>query len=168
MSKPTVKQQAAHDALRRGGIPWRKDAPKALRRVWCDAGLSALLCWRFSPKCARCHQDSYDLHHIIGKDLIAYRYHPKNVIALCRGCHKTKRDSAESDGCGFAKWLHENRAEQWAWQDTALRNFILPSKDYEAIWNWLLEVAKLHTYEEFFYMPPWYEWKIPMTQGATG
>ena len=163
MSVPRVTREVANNALARGKIPWRTDAGRALKRAWCDAALSALLCWKFHTRCARCPQDSYDVHHIIGKDLIAYRYHPKNVIALCRGCHKTKRNSAESDGCGFAKWLHENRPEQWAWQDTALRNFMLPSRNYEAIWNWLLRVSTLSSYEEFFYMPPWYEW-----EGATG
>ncbi len=167
-----VKREAAEAALKRAGIPWHDDAKQGKKRAWCDAGMSVIVCWKFSKPCPRCGKPAGQVHHIIGKGMgganFAYRYHPCNCIALDLGCHIMNPDSAERDGSAFLTWLKESIPWQWEWVHQADRNFTIQHKDYDAVWLWLVAASKLETYEEFIGMPPWYEWKIPMTQGATG
>ncbi len=168
MSKQYVKREVAEAALKRGGIPWRDDAPQGKKRAWCDAGMSVIVCWKFSKPCPRCGKPATQIHHIIGVGMgganFAYRYHPRNLIALDIGCHIWNPDSAERDGNAFDRWLKEAIPWQWEWVDQADRCVLIHVKDYEPVWEWLCHAFRLDTYEEFIELTPWYE----SSEGATG
>ena len=51
-------------------------------------------------------------HHIIPREIKAYKYHIDNGICLCVNHHKFSRDiSAHNNGIAFSIWLVQNRPE---------------------------------------------------------
>jgi hypothetical protein len=55
-------------------------------------------------------------HHILDKNYYhEYRFDPRVGICLCPSCHKFGKYSAHKNPIWFAKWLKNNKPEQFKW-----------------------------------------------------
>lgn len=67
--------------------------------------------------CAICKSSKMvQAHHILPKERYPeFQFEPINGLSLCCICHKFGKLSAHRNALFFAKWLMQNRPEQYKW-----------------------------------------------------
>ena len=108
-----------------------------------DALWRTLVRARWGGLCAICGQPGRDAHHLIRRDVGAYRHHPDNGVFLCALHHLfCPRTSAHGSPLNFADKLAARHPGTYAWWNE--HRFGLPEgkPDYRAAAERLEELLK--------------------------
>ena len=117
----------ARAARRRQRERDKADPDSRYWRAKADALWSLLVRADAGGQCEVCGAEHTQAHHLIPKQVRAYRWELRNGIALCRKHHKFDRQlSAHGGTIGFFIWLREHRADRWAWARDAYRALATP------------------------------------------
>ena len=107
----------AKTRLKRGAANLTKKVSAATLRNKCDARLSRILrgivgrCEIRGSRCGGRTDVALQVHHLIGRQAMYYRYNPKNLVCVCGGCHILARQNSAK----FLSLLQALKPAQYEW-----------------------------------------------------